>query len=658
MNFFEHQDRSRRTTHWLVVLYVLTVAAIMAAVYFAAAWCWYFARLTEVESSFVSQPEFRLWDPDLFWTVTASVAAVILFGTIYKWIQLSQGGRVVAEMLGGRLIPVNTDDPEEKQLLNVVEEMAIASGTAVPPVYLLNHENGINAFAAGFSTRDAVIGVTRGCLKTLTRDQLQGVIAHEFSHILNGDMGLSLRLIGILHGILLLALTGESILRLSGRSSASSSSRSSRNKGSASLVMVFAGLSLLLIGWIGVFFGRVIKSAVSRQRESLADASAVQFTRYPEGLAGALKKIGGFAFGSQLAHPKAEQASHLYFSEGIHFRFLAGLFATHPPLEERIKKLDPQFNGVFPKVDYQVQPESLLKQLKKPASAKPPEPEAVLAGLSAREFVAQAGLIQEANLAYAASLLDEIPELLKENARDPVGARAVIFALLLDCNDPAVKETQLQQISHHDNFLVYLRLKQIADEVEKTNVSLRLPLIDLSLAALASLSLKQYETFRQTTEQVIMADGKIHYFELALKLVLFHHLDSRFGIVKAEEKKAADDKTLEAAGIDILSLMAHVGHKDQARAGAAFRAALPMWKTGLERAIADLEALDAVRIEQALNFLKPVSFKRKEQLLTACLEVVCYDRQVLTEEIEMIRAVADTLDSPLPPVAAGKVVAK
>ena len=285
---------------------------------------------------------------------------IILVGTLYKTWRLSGGGHNVARLLGGRPVDPNTSDAQERRVLNIVEEMAIASGLPVPTVYLLDNEEGINAFAAGFTPQDAVIGVTRGTIELLSRDELQGVIAHEFSHIFNGDMRLNLRLMGVLHGILVIALVGYFILRLSVRGASSR-----RKGGGAAAIIPMVGLALLVIGYVGVFFGRVIKSAVSRQREFLADASAVQFTRNPGGIGGALKKIGGLTEGSVVMSPNAEQVSHFFFSDGkfgkvrrafsgvTPFNFLA----THPSLRDRIRRIEPSWNGRYPETVEPTQPE-------------------------------------------------------------------------------------------------------------------------------------------------------------------------------------------------------------------------------------------------------------------------------------------------------------
>ena len=338
-NFFENQDAARRNTKRLVLLFCLAVVAIAGMLYLLA------VLLTGVEQPDPNTGQMVIsplwWQPDLALGVAIATVIVVGGGSLYKIAQLRGGGAVVAEALGGALIPPGTRDADERRLLNVVEEMAIASGIPAPPVYLLKDEQGINAFAAGFAPGDAVIGVTRGCVQRLSRDELQGVIAHEFSHILSGDMGLNIRLMGVIHGILIIGIIGYFLLR---SSLYSGSSRRSNSRDNSGMAIVAAGLGLMVIGFLGTFFGNLIKASVSRQREFFADASAVQFTRNPGGIAGALKEIGGYEGGSILESPNAPEASHLFFSQGLRGG-LQMLFATHPPLEERILRLDPNWQA-------------------------------------------------------------------------------------------------------------------------------------------------------------------------------------------------------------------------------------------------------------------------------------------------------------------------
>jgi Zn-dependent protease with chaperone function len=357
MDFFEAQARAKKRTSRLVALFSLAVLGTIAAGYFGAVFLSrqiaesdYRPRSSRYSersqlSAFRSQlsPSASLWQPKLFALVTLGTLAVVGLASLYKWHQFSGGGSAVAESVGGRRVDPHTTDLAERRLLNVVEEMALASGIVMPGVFILDDEPAINAFAAGLTTSDAVVAVTRGTLEKLTRDELQGVVAHEFSHILNGDMRLNLRLTSLIFGILVLGLIGRGIISSLGRTRVASS-RNSKNSGGLIAAIGAAGLGLLVIGYVGYFFGRLIQAAVSRQREFLADAAAVQFTRNPAGIGGALKKIAGYAMGSSLAHAKSAAIGHFFFAQGFRSTF-GGLWATHPPLEVRIRAIEPAFDG-------------------------------------------------------------------------------------------------------------------------------------------------------------------------------------------------------------------------------------------------------------------------------------------------------------------------
>ena len=339
MNFFESQDRTRKNTFLLVILFSLAVITLIIMTNLLVMVVFGFINSQQMQSgeALVQKMDWRI-----FAMVSAGVCTVVAAGSLYKIMALSAGGRTVADALGGQLIPQNTDDLKQRRLLNVVEEMAIASGTPPPPVYILTGEQGINAFAAGFTPRDAIIGVTQGLVDHLNREQLQGVIAHEFSHIFNGDMRLNIRLMGVLNGILIIGLVGYYIFRATTRV------RSGRNKNAGQIIGL--GIGLMVIGFAGTFFGGLIKAAVSRQREYLADASAVQFTRNPGGIAGALKRIGGLGHGSIVENPGAPEISHAFFAQGVS-GFMQALSATHPPLAKRILRIDPYWDGKFDSSD-------------------------------------------------------------------------------------------------------------------------------------------------------------------------------------------------------------------------------------------------------------------------------------------------------------------
>jgi Zn-dependent protease with chaperone function len=388
-----------------------------------------------------------------FVTVGVGVGAVVLVGSLYKIMALSAGGKAVAESLGGQLISPNTGDPRQRKLLNVVEEMAIASGTPAPPVYLLADEEGINAFAAGFSPRDAVIGVTQGTIDHLSREQLQGVIAHEFSHIFNGDMRLNIRLMGVLNGILVIGIIGYYLLY----SASFSGHRRGSDKGGGGIVALAIGL--MAIGFAGTFFGGLIKASVSRQREYLADATAVQFTRNPDGIAGALKRIGGLQHGSKVKNPGAPEISHAFFAQGIS-GFMQALSATHPPLAKRIRRIDPQWDGKFDSSDTTDRlrdeeeagkTETMTRgQLANKAAA-------VAVGAAVADVmnsIDQIGNPKQETINYARALISELPAAIKEAAREPYGARAVMYSLVLD-HGQEVRNKQLEQLQERADPEVY-----------------------------------------------------------------------------------------------------------------------------------------------------------------------------------------------------------
>jgi Zn-dependent protease with chaperone function len=332
-SFFENQHLARRNTKLLVLMYVLAVIGVIFAVdlVLAGLYAWSIDLPPQMQHLGLAA-RLKIVPTAIYVLGGLATAVVILAVSGWNMTQLSSGGKAVAEMVGARRIPPDTGDPLERRLVNVVEEMSIASGVRVPAVYVMDGEQGINAFAAGYEVSDSILAVTRGTLETLNRDELQGVIGHEFSHILNGDMRLNIRMIGVLAGIVFIGSAGNFLLR--------SLRGGSDNKGAAPIFA--AGLALMLIGYIGLFFARLIKAAVSRQREFLADASSVQFTRNPDGIAGALDQIEVSATGALIANRRAEDLSHMFFGQGIRV-VLSGLFDTHPPLEERIARVNARF---------------------------------------------------------------------------------------------------------------------------------------------------------------------------------------------------------------------------------------------------------------------------------------------------------------------------
>ncbi len=554
MDFFARQDQARRDTKLLVFYFALAVIFLTLAVYVAVA-----LTFTGIEfKSSDSAAVFSWWQPELFlWTALANLS-VISLGSVFKTLALARGGSAVAELLDGRLINASARDAHERKLLNVVEEMAIASGLPVPQVYVMDSEPGINAFAAGHSSGDAAISVTRGCMTLLSRDELQGVIAHEFSHILNGDMRLNLRLMGLIFGILCLTIIGRVLIRTRGKKNP----------------LPLLGLALIVIGWVGVLFGRLIQAAVSRQREVLADASAVQFTRNPGGSAGALKKIGGLAAGSRLKSPHAEEASHLFFANGMGNSIFG--FGTHPPLIERIRALDPAFDGKFPSV-------IIPDQSSESEAASSPEPPPIrgfpfpriaMAGIAPaivaqQEIVADIGRPTTQHLRYAVDFGRAIPSTLQAATRDLLGACALVCAFLLDDN-PSAREKQIEEVARVAPESLREETIRIWPEVESIPPHARIPLIDLALPALRRLSPPQFEQFRIAGETLMASDRETDLFEYMLQKIVTRHLETHFFPGRRSVTQFyALAPLVEDCGV-LLSVTAYAGHESSTQARAAF----------------------------------------------------------------------------------------
>lgn len=632
MNFFQSQDAARTSTKRLVLFFALAVISLIVITNLLVMLLFGYLNTGEQQASLSNITTAFDWQ--VFLTIGAAVITVVLAGSAYKTMALSGGGEAVAESLGGKRIDHSTQDLHERKVLNVVEEMAIASGSPVPPVYILD-EDGINAFAAGYSTGDAVIGVTRGTINYLTREELQGVIAHEFSHVLNGDMRLNIRLIAILHGILLLGIIGYFMLR--------SSRGNSKNAGA----IVGLGLGLVVIGFAGTFFGNLIKASVSRQREFLADASAVQFTRNNLGIAGALKKIGGHASGSLLETPDAPSMSHAYFSSGI-TSMLGSLSATHPPLEVRIKRIEPNWDGKFTVAVPEVveEPAETATESRNDKMKK-----AMIGAIVANEIlssdlinhIGQASLEQ---INYASVLLSQLPKALKQAAHEPYGARAIIYCLVLN-NDRNIQEKQFQHLKEFADDGIYELCGELFEVMASLELKFRLPLIDMALPSLRQLSIAQYDLFKRNLLTLIKADNKIDIFEWALQKIVFRHLDLHFGI---SNKVKAANLSLKAAKPHLellLSLLANGCSENEQQLNANFAAALK------ELSIKNLKLVDADKLSienlgratDALAYLKPL---QKPQVLKACLACMTQDNQYSAFEKELMRAIANTLDCPMP----------
>ncbi len=649
MDFFAYQEQARRRTSLLVFYFVLAVGLIIFALYSVINYALFFIEQTNAEEPI----SFQFWNVELFAGISIVVLAIILISALIKTFILARGGgAAVATMLDGRLIDYERATPEEKRLLNVVEEMAIASGVPVPPVYVLE-ESGINAFAAGYSPFSAVIGITRGAIQQLSRDELQGVIAHEFSHIFNGDMRLNIKLIGIIFGILVIHIIGKTIARLAIRmSSQSRFSTSRRNKGGSSLGFIIfftlLGIAIMLIGWIGVLFCRIIQSAISRQREFLADASAVQFTRNPYGLLGVLVKISKEADGSLITHPKAEEASHMFFANGVG-SWLNFIFATHPPITTRIKRLDPNF---------QFEKYTSSSYRAKASLEAIPSQEAItsgFAGAATAEKIAVSqenltnyiGNIIEKHVAEAANILQYIPLDIRNELYTKVGAQSFILALVIFASD-AAQQKKDELVQRIKMITLQQKTKRMLPALSRLPRKAWLAAAEVALGTLNGLTKEEKNAFKETLKLMIEADDTISLFEYALIHIV------EYSLLDQKNKKDLPVRFYKLRDVEdalsvLLSTLAYYGRTENS---ALIQKAFDAARIKLEEkaSIMLLPPTDCGlhKIDEAMQKLIYASYPIKKQIIAACSACIAADGTTTIEEAELFRAISAALHCPVP----------
>ena len=638
-SFFQQQDSARRKTAQLVVYFVLAILILIALVYGLLLWL----------STDSAHEPVSWWQPELLLFAALGVGLVVGGASAFKVAQLASGGQAVALMLGGEEVPGTTTDARQKRLLNIVEEMALAAGVPVPPVYVLE-EPGINAFAAGYASGDAVVAVSQGCLNYLTRDELQGVVAHEFSHILNGDMRLNIRLIGLIFGIMALSIIGRILMFTSrGRSSGGNGSRGG---------LVLVGLGVFVLGLVGAFFGRLIMAAVSRQREYLADASAVQFTRNPDGIGGALKKIGGLAEGSRIDNPQAAEVGHMFFANAFAGRGLVGLLATHPPLVERIRRLDPQFDGQFPEVRPvgvdREEHEGPRRSSVTPFAGVPrlpglPQMPVPVLGI-AEETASRVGHVYPEGISYAQALHDGMPDVLRVAAQEPFSAHCVVYALLLDPRADLrdLQLTRLKAGAEPQDFAETLRLVALVQALPDTH---RLPLLDLAMPALRQMSSRQHRAFRAQVEVLMIADRRLSLFEYTLRCVLHRHLDAQFLPQRRTRPVHSSPQKLAHPVATVMALLAWEGQPEPDQAARAFDTGMRGYIGGDHtHRLPPREECSLAEFAAALQTLNQSIPAIKRRIIVACTACILANQQVTVREAELLRAICDTLDCPLPPL--------
>ncbi|HCG8609261.1 M48 family metallopeptidase [Vibrio parahaemolyticus] len=613
MDFFHHQDTARQRTGLLVMLFTLAVLAITGLVSVISIGIYFY---------FTGEP---FTTQSIISYCLLSFVGVLLVVSISSFVRLSElnanGGRGVAESIGGKLISTDTSNAKHRQLLNVVEEMSIASGIPVPPVYVMTEEHGINAFAAGMSIDDAVIGVTQGALDAFSRDELQGVIAHEFSHILNGDMRLNTRLIGALFGITCIAHFGHLILDNSNSTRHVSRSSSDSNKGFAAIILI--AIVCLVLGWLGTLFGNMIKATISRQREFLADASAVQFTRNDQGIAGALKKIGSNVQGSTLNTKASDEMSHMMFGQSKLSGF-SSLFATHPPLDERIRRIEPNWDGIYAQHSHAQSTAFDNEQV---------SGFAVGGGSPASQSASPSEQLSETGQ----QLISQLPPELVDIAREPYSARFIAFALIFDGSD-----IQREMIKSYVPLASQSTLLPWLDY--DLPLHLRFPLLELALPALKSLSEAQKISLCKVLRELSETDNQYSLAEWCVINLLEKQLLASFGFIKQHKTL----KQLEESVFWLLRELAWVSHSQADKAQRAYHCALAHLgfpEVKLEPANSNWHLSRA-----ALELLLQLKPKDRRMFVKACRLAIESDGEITVAEGELYRVIACFLEVPEPPL--------
>jgi len=654
MNFFEHQDLARKKSFLLGLLFTLALLLI--------------ASSTSLVAYFILHKSGITTLPLKEWVISRDCASIfgitlliIAGGSFYQLLNLAKGGEAVAKMARGRKVDMSSSEPEERIFINIVEEMSIASGTPMPDLYIMDHEQAINAFVAGYEPTECVLVITQGALKQLSRDELQGVIGHEYSHILNGDMRINVRLIAILAGILLFGQIGQFLLRTSTNRSRFSSSRSYSSKGNnkGTALFIFIGLAMIVIGYIGLFCGRIIKSAISRQREFLADAASVQFTRNPEGIASALYKIAHTQDGSRLASTyHAEDINHLCFSESVKMS-LSSLLASHPPLQDRISAIDKSFLVRFrarknaqsnkthqqPESTQHTSPSSGILEQSPLRSSFTGNPDTFTKQTSKTKL--PVGEVSPAHLDYAVTLLASIPNATRKLTHDPERAKTLLMSLMINETASDNHSKAINLLSNEGKASITAgKVPTTINLIQKITKPQRIPLIEMAIAAIKSQSQDQKQHFIKDLVTLANADSRLTFFEFSLIALVKQQLSPLHGKKIKSKYHSYKDVTQEIALI--IKLFATAASQNQSLREKLYNHAMQPFSANI-RWENTLKA-NAENISHALNKLRFISPLLKQPFLESCAECMMTDQVVNAREYELLRLVAVVIDCPMPPL--------
>lgn len=640
MNFFEHQYRARRRT-WLLVTYFLLAVLLIVVSVNLAVFLAFFAAGTQTGSQVISPADWLTGPISI--GISLVTLVVIVLGSLHTIVKLRGGGRALADMVGARRINPNTSDLGERRLVNVVEEMSIASGTPVPELYIME-DPAINAFVAGYRPTDVVMVVTSGALESFSRDELQGVVGHEYSHIFNGDMRINIRLMGILAGILLIGQIGGFIMRSSGRR------RRSSSKGGGQIIIL--GIALFIIGYIGLFFGSLIKAAVSRQREFLADASSVQFTRNPDGIAGALFAIKQNSEGSKLTNAHAEDVSHFCFGDPVTKRF-SSMLATHPPLEDRIRAINPRFDFTRkrqrPVVQNTDSEEAVAKDSRDAATGMTGAviAAAVVASATAEQVRDSVGQVQAQHLEYGERIHAEMPQIIKAIVHDPETVRQLLYAIVITGMKEEDRHSGLELLRQEGSSVIADETGGYMQIVSDVDQKYRLPVINMSIPVLKSLETDQRKDFMALLEKLVMVDRRFTIFEFALVTIIREQLAADAGR-EVSVKYFKYNQVINEINL-LLSVLVRVGTGDQEQAIRIHTSIIQQFDCGSPAMLGSGDC-KLESISRALQKLNQVTPLLKQTIIQAFADCVIHDGKIKAQEAELLQAISISIDCPMPPL--------
>lgn len=648
MNFFEHQEKARKQSRWIIAAFIGVTLLIILVIDALVLLLMGSQGMLLTDQSGV--PSFNIFNPNV-WLANSKmmiissliVGGVISISSLGKIVSLRSGGGKVAQNLGGMIVTADTKDPLRRRLYNVVEEIALASGVPVPEIYVMENEPGINAFAAGYSPADAAVAVTQGALEKLNRSELQGVIAHEFSHIFNGDMRINIKMMGVIFGIMVIAILGRKFL-VTSRYRVSSS----RNKNGGGIIVI--GLGLMVVGYIGLFFARWMKSSLSRQREYLADASAVQFTRDPSSISGALKKIAAYQHSSYL-NVDGEEVSHMLFGSSAK----SLMFATHPPLVDRIQRLERGFKEtdigeLAEKLRKQEQREHVQAEIAEKEQERKNNKKLGGGFFEVDTMVNNIGNPAIERIAAAAVLASSLSDGLSNAAHSLEWAPEVLFYCLLD-QDKELREKQRLIVTKFMGDISEKKVSYLLNENGLVSSTQRLPLLDISFPSLKRRPVSELQKILHTVHELSIIDNRIDAFEYLLSRLISKYLHD--SDIPNRTRLHGNGKLKNCIEELTLVVSAIAAHGQNSETSEGLQKAQRAFRNGMESAGIKHKNLIFnndwhIKMDAALNALVKLTPADKQKVVVALARTVLDDQDIITAEQEMLRVICALINVPLP----------